>query len=139
MAGYVTPNYLSRVLSLPVSLTQTELRRGRDIQIMQFDLNLGQVLELRALNLHLIKVLTPGVTPIYVNRSLGLASLGVYEGPMLTGALALVKGANVGVTQFNPWMIRRFVSPGTYTVIVSNNTRNVDLSVAAMGALKLYL
>jgi len=106
---------------------------------MQFDLKLGQIFELRALNLHVLKVLTPGVTPEYVNRSLGLASLGVYEGPMLTGALALVKGSQVGVTQFNPWMVRRFVSPGTYTVLISNNTRNVDLSVSAMGALKLYI
>ena len=137
--AYVTPNIFGRILTIPVSLAQTELRRGKDIQIMQFDLKLGQIFELRALNLHVLKVLTPGVTPEYVNRSLGLASLGVYEGPMLTGALALVKGSQVGVTQFNPWMVRRFVSPGTYTVLISNNTRNVDLSVSAMGALKLYI
>lgn len=137
--SYVTPNIFSRILSIPVSLAQTELRRGRDIQIMQFDLKLGQVFELRALNLHVLKILTPGVTPTYVNRSLGLASLGVYEGPMLTSALAIVKGSQVGIAQFNPWMVRRFVSPGTYTVLISNNTRNVDLSVAALGALKLYI
>lgn len=137
--AYVTETIFSRTLALPISLAQTELRRGKDIQIMQFNLALGQVLELRALNLHLIKVLTPGVLPEYVNRSLGLASLGIYEGPMLTGAFALVKGSQVGVTQFNPWMTRRFVSPGTYTVLISNNTRNVDVSVCAMGALKLYL
>jgi hypothetical protein len=120
-------------------MAQTELRRGKQIQIMQFDLQLGQLLELRALNLHLIKVLTPGVVPEYINRSLGLSSVGVYEGPMLTGALALVKGAQVGVTQFNPWSLRRFVSPGVYTVIISNNTRNVDISVCVMGDLKVYL
>jgi hypothetical protein len=137
--AYVTPNIFSRILSIPVSLPQTELRRGKDIQIMQFNLLIGQVFELRALNLHLLKILTPGVTPDYVNRSLGLASLGIYEGPMLTSALAIVKGTQVGVAQFNPWMIRRFVSPGTYTVVLSNNTRNVDISVAALGALKLYI
>jgi hypothetical protein len=137
--AYVTPNIFSRILSIPVSLPQTELRRGKDIQIMQFNLLIGQVFELRALNLHLLKILTPGVTPDYVNRSLGLASLGIYEGPMLTSALAIVKGTQVGIAQFNPWMTRRFVSPGTYTVILSNNTRNVDISVAALGALKLYI
>lgn len=137
--AYVTPNIFSRILSIPVSLAQTELRRGKDIQIMQFNLQLGQVFELRALNLHLLKILTPGVTPEYVNRSLGLASLGVYEGPMLTSALAIVKAAQVGISQFNPWSVRRFVSPGTYTVVLSNNTRNVDISVAALGALKLYI
>ncbi len=109
------------------------------MQVMQFSLKLGQVLELRALNLHLIKVLTPGVVPIYINRSLGLASVGVYEGPMLTGAMALVKGSQIGVTQFNPWSRRRLVSPGTYTVLVSNNTDNVDVAVSVLGALKLYL
>jgi hypothetical protein len=136
---FVTPNIFERILAIPVSLAQTELRRGKSIQITQFRIELGQALELRALNLHLLKVLTPGVTPDYVNRSLGLASVGVYEGPMLTGALALVKGAQVGVTQFNPWSVRRFVSPGTYTVVISNNTRNVDISVAATGSLKLLL
>jgi len=106
---------------------------------MQFVLKLGQVFELRALNLHILKILTPGITPDYINRSLGLASLGVYEGPMLTSALAIVKGTQVGVVQFNPWMVRRFVSPGTYTVLISNNTRNVDISVSALGTLKLYI
>ena len=105
---------------------------------MQFNLQAGQLLELRCLNLHLIKVLTPGVIPEYVNRSLGLASVGVYEGPMLTGGGALVKGLQVGVSQFNQWSVRRFISPGTYDVIISNNTRNIDISVAVTGTLKVY-
>lgn len=105
---------------------------------MQFDVKPGQVLELRSLNLHLIKVLTPGVIPQYVNRSLGLSSVGVYFGTMLTGAGALVKGLQVGVSQFNQWSVRRFISPGIYTVVVSNNTRNIDISVAITGTLKVY-
>jgi hypothetical protein len=134
----VTPAIFSRSLALPIALAQTELRRGKQIQIMQFDLKAGQLLELRALNLHLIKVLTPGVVPVYVNRSLGLASVGVYEGTMLTGAGALVKGLQVGVSQFNPWQVRRFISPGTYTVLISNNAENIDLSLAVTGTLKVY-
>jgi hypothetical protein len=134
----VTPAIFSRSLALPIALAQTELRRGKQIQIMQFDLKAGQLLELRALNLHLIKVLTPGVVPVYVNRSLGLASVGVYEGTMLTGAGALVKGLQVGVSQFNPWQVRRFISPGTYTVLISNNAQNIDLSLAVTGTLKVY-
>lgn len=105
---------------------------------MQFNLQAGQALELRCLNLHLIKVLTPGVIPSYVNRSLGLCSVGVYEGTMLTGAGALVKGLQVGVSQFNQWQVRRFISPGIYQVIVSNNAQNIDLSVAVTGTLKVY-
>ena len=57
---------------------------------------------------------------------------------MLTGAGALVKGLQVGVSQFNQWQVRRFVSPGTYTVTVSNNAQNIDLSVAVCGTLKVY-
>lgn len=135
---FVTPAIFSRSLALPIALAQTELRRGKQIQIMQFDLKPGQLLELRCLNLHLIKVLTPGVIPTYVNRSLGLASVGVYEGSMLTGAGALVKGLQVGVSQFNQWSVRRFISPGSYEVIISNNTRNIDVSVAVTGTLKVY-
>lgn len=135
---FVTPAIFSRSLALPIALAQTELRRGKQIQIMQFDLKVGQLLELRCLNLHLMKVLTPGVTPEYVNRSLGLASVGVYEGMMLTGAGALVKGLQVGVSQFNQWSVRRFISPGIYTVVISNNARNIDLSVAVTGTLKVY-
>lgn len=135
----VTQNIFSRVLAIPVALAQTELRRGRALHVAQFKIELGQALELRSLNLHIVKVLTPGVVPSYINRSLGLASVGVYDGPMLTSALALVKGAQVGISQFNPWSARRFVSPGTYTVVVSNNTSNVDVSVVVTGALKLLL
>jgi hypothetical protein len=134
----VTPAIFSRSLALPIALAQTELRRGKQIQIMQFDLKSGQLLELRCLNLHLIKVLTPGVIPDYINRSLGLASVGVYEGSMLTGAVALVKGLQVGVSQFNQWSVRRFISPGSYEVVISNNTRNIDVSVVVTGTLKVY-
>jgi hypothetical protein len=135
---FVTPAIFSRSLALPIALAQTELRRGKQVQIMQFNLQAGQLLELRCLNLHLIKVLTPGVIPQYVNRSLGLCSVGVYEGTMLTGAGALVKGLQVGVSQFNQWQVRRFISPGTYQVVVSNNAQNIDLSVAVTGTLKVY-
>lgn len=137
--AFATTGVFSGIIAIPIALPQLELRRGKAVQIAQFELKLGQVLELRSLNLHLIKVLTPGVVPAYVNRSLGFTSLGVYQGSMLTSALALVKGYQIGVTQLNPWASRRLVSPGTYTVVVSNNTSNCDVAVCAAGSFKLYL
>lgn len=136
---YVTPNRLSRTLALPITLPQTELRRARSIQLAQFKLMTGQALELRALNLHLLKILTPGVIPTYVNKPLGFVSVGVYFGNMLTSSVALVRAFNIGCVQFNPYQSRILRTPGIYSVIVANNTNNVDASVCVTGSLKLYL
>jgi hypothetical protein len=137
--GYVNPNRFSRIMSMPVALAQTELRRGKAIQIMQFNLAAGQMLELRCLNLHLLKILTPGIVPSYATRALGVVSVGLYLGPMLTSGAAIVRGYQIGVSQFNSFQARQLRSPGTYTVVVSNNTSNVDVSVAVTGTLKIYV
>ena len=124
---------------MPIAMAQTELRRGKAIQIMQFNLQAGQMLELRCLNLHLLKILTPGVVPAYASQALGVVSVGVYLGPMLTSGAAIVRGYQVGVSQFNPFQARQLRSPGIYTCVVSNNTYNVDVSVCVTGSLKIYL
>lgn len=136
---YVTPNRLGRTLALPITLPQTELRRARSIQLGHFKLMTGQSLELRSLNLHLLKILTPGVIPVYVNKPLGFVSVGVYFGTMLCSSVALVRAFNIGCVQFNPYQARVLRTPGVYTVIVSNNTNNVDASVCVSGSLKISL
>lgn len=136
---YVTPTLADRTLSMPVSLPQTELRRGKSIHIASFVLEEGQFLQLKSLNLHLLKILTPGVVPVYASKVLGVVSVGIYDSPMLCSGGCLVRGYEVGVSQFNPWQTRRFYNPGTYTVVVSNNTTNVDVDVCVNGSLKLYL
>lgn len=136
---YVTPNRLNRSLALPITLPQTELRRARSIRLGHFKLMTGQSLELRALNLHLLKILTPGVVPDYINKPLGFVSVGVYFGTMLCSSIALVRARNIGCVQFNPYQSRVLRTPGIYTVMVSNNTNNVDASVCVTGSMKLYL
>lgn len=136
---YVTPTSLADQIYVPVSFPQTELRRGKEIQIASLQLQTGQSLELRDLVLHLIAVLTPSVTPAYYNKSLGLCSVGLYLGPMRCSACALVTTATAGAYGHNAFTVTRARTKGTYTVTVGNNTSNVDLSVAVTGALKINL
>ena len=89
MNGYVTPNRLSRVLDIPISFAQTELRRGKYIQIAQIPIELNQRLHVRGLVIHCVKNLTPGISPVYATTSLGTVSVGVYFGSVLTSPLAL--------------------------------------------------
>lgn len=139
MNGYVTPNRLLRVLDIPISFAQTELRRGKFIQVAQIPIELGQQLHIRALAIHCVKNLTPGQVPVYATTSLGTVSVGFYFGSTLTSPLALAYVLNLGISSINPFHVVKCLSPGVYTVIVSNNTTNMDFSVAATGVAKLYL
>ena len=139
MNGYVTPTRLLRVLDIPISFAQTELRRGKYIQIAQIPVELNQHLHLRGLAIHVVKNLTPGQVPVYATTSLGTVSVGVYFGSALTSPLALAFVMNLGVAATNPFHVVKMVSPGVYTVVISNNTTNMDFSVAATGCAKLYL
>ena len=137
--SYITPSLFARVVSLPISLPQTELRRGKSIHISSVVLADDQILALKSLNLHLLKILTPGVVPVYASKVMGVVSVGIYDSPMLCSCGCLVRGYQVGVTQFNPWQTRLIYKPGTYKIVVSNNTTNVDVDVCVTGSIKLYL
>ena len=137
--SYITPSLFARVVSLPISLPQTELRRGKSIHISSDVLADDQILALKSLNLHVLKILTPGVVPVYASKVMGVVSVGIYDSPMLCSGGCLVRGYQVGVTQFNPWQTRLIYNPGTYTIVVSNNTTNVDVDVCVTGSIKLYL
>lgn len=139
MNGYVTPTRLLRVLDIPISFAQTELRRGKFIQIGQIPIENSQQLHIRSLSIHCVKNLTPGQVPVYATTSLGAVSVGVYFGSTLTSPLALAYVFNLGVSSINPFHVIKCLSPGVYTVLVSNNTTNMDFSVAATGCAKLYL
>lgn len=130
---YVTPSRLDRILSLPLALPQTELRRGRSIQVAVLPLALNESLEIKSLTLHLLKLLTPGQTPDLNNTALGIVSVGIYLTPMLTGSAALVRAYQPGATALNPYSPARFTTPGAYTVIASNNTANVDVAIIVTG------
>ncbi len=139
MNGYVTPAHFSRVLDLPISLAQTELRRGKCINVAQFPIQLGQWLLLRSLTLHVVKNLTPGQVPTYSTTSLGAISAGLYFGSALTSPLAIASTLSSGYSAVNPYAVVKCVCPGVYTVYVSNNTSNMDFSVVVTGSLKHYL
>jgi hypothetical protein len=139
MNGYLTPKRFSKVLHIPVSLSQTELRRGKHFQVAQIPVNIGQQLHVRGLTVNVVKNLTPGAIPVYATTSLGTVNLGVYFGATLTSPLALAYVVNLGVSSTNPYAVCKLVSPGVYTFVVSNNTANMDFSVSASGCAKLYL
>jgi len=139
MNGYLTPARFNRVLDIPIVFAQTELRRGKYIQIAQMPVDLNQQLHVRGLVIHCVKNLTPGAVPVYATTSLGAVSVGVYFGTVLTSPLALTYVFNLGISSINPFHIVKCLSPGVYTAIISNNTTNMDFSVAATGVAKLYL
>jgi len=141
--AYITPTRLDQVVSLPFNMAETELRRGKTMVVWSHVLEYGQRLEARCINLHINRILSPGVTPERANSSLGLCSCGLYFGPMLTSSGALVISsesgvANQSVTAFNGFSKRVFITPGTYKIIVGNNSTNVDLSIVVSGAVKLH-
>lgn len=139
MNGFITPSRFERILNLPISMAQTELRRGKTLSIAQVTLEQGQVLEMRALSLHLVRLLTFGEIPEYLNSALGLCSVGLYFGPMISSPISYTKVTTTGATATNPYVRKRVRCPGVYNVLVSNNTSNIDMSICATGAMTIYL
>ena len=137
MTGFVTTNRYARCVDMPLCLAQTELRAGKVITLARIVLTLGQRLELRMLALSQLAVLTPGTDPLYLNAALGMCSAGLYNNTMITSPLGYTYSSG-GTTTSNPYDVCVIESPGTYDVLVSNNTSNLDLSVAVAGVLKLY-
>ena len=140
---YVTPLRLEQIVNVPFSLAETELRRGKTMAVWAFDLVRGQRLEVRCMNLHIHRVLNPGVNPERANTSMGLCSVGLLFGPMVSSSACSVISSMAGVTNqsvtsFNSFTKRTFVTPGPYRIVVSNNTTNVDFSLIVTGAVKLY-
>ena len=135
--GFVTTARHARVTDLPLSFAQTELRAGKSIVISKLLLEMHQRLELRTLTISMVAVLTPGVIPVYLNTAMQACSVGLYRGTMITGPLAYAAFADQTAT-VNPFAPCVIESPGAYSVIVSNNTSNIDLAVAATGSIKFY-
>ena len=135
--GFVTTNRYDRVLNLPVSFPQTNLGSGRTVIICRIPLLINQRIEIRALAVNVVSILTPGVLPVYLNTAMQLASVGFYQTTMLTSPLvyAAYYDQTAMTNPFAPCVVE---TPGTYTVIVSNNTSNVDMAVVATGSIKFY-
>ena len=137
MNGFITTQRYSTAFDVPIALPQTELRRGRYINCGQVRLTLGQTLRVRCLNLHLVNIITATATPHSFSTALGIVSAGIYLTPMMCSSACLLVAKSPGIISLNSFAYRDFSTPGTYYFTVSNNTTNVDVSVALTGTVKL--
>lgn len=137
--SYITTTQFERIVSLPIALPQTELRRQRFIQVCALPLSLNQRMEIRGLTIHLVKILTPGVSPVLDNTVLGLCSSGVLIDSMATSAIGCVFVNGLGAACMSSDQPVILTAPGTYRIVCFNNANNVDLSVVVTGSAKLYL
>ena len=137
MNGFVTTQRYGTTFDVPICLPQTELRRGRYINCGQIRLTLGQVLRIRCLNLHFVNVITATALPDIFSTSLGIVSAGVYLSPMMSSSSCLLTANSPGVFSVNSFAYKEYRSPGLYYFTVSNNTTNIDVSVALTGVIKL--
>jgi len=137
MPGYVTEKRYQTIYDLPIQLPQMELRRGRYMVFGTVNLVLGQIMRIRCFNIHLINIITPGNTPNIFSTPLGLVSAGVFTSPMLCSGSILMKAFSPGVTGFNSFQYQDFATPGLYYFAVSNNTSNIDMTVAVTGVAKI--
>lgn len=137
--SYITESQFDRSLSLPLSLPQTELRRGKFLTVATVVLQTNQQLWLRSLTLHLVKTLNPGKSPTYRNQRLGLVSAGLYYGSNIASPIVRVRLTDTGAKAIHPFGYCRVLTPGIYSVLVSNNTQNLDFAVVVTGEAKVFL
>ena len=90
------------------------------------------------LHLQVFKLLTFGVSPILADSTLGLCSVGLLASTMFTSAVGLVTLGAVGTATWNQDQPIMISAPGSYQVIVYNNSLNMDLSVVVTGAARIY-
>lgn len=137
MNGYVTADRFQTIYDLPIQLPQMELRRGRFMIFGAVSLVLGEVMRVRCFNLHVINLITPESTPNIFSTPFGLVSAGIFTSPMLCSAGVLMQSSSPGVVGFNSFQYRDFAVPGIYYFGISNNTSNIDLTVAVTGVAKI--
>ena len=137
--SYITNNEFEQIVTLPISLPQTELRSRRYIQVGTYPVLLGQRLELRVLTIHLVSILTPGVLPQIDSTVLSLCSAGLLIGSMATSVIGAVYLDGLGAGCWNAVQPVIVTAPGTYRIVAFNNSSNVDLSVAVTGSIKFFL
>ena len=139
MNGYLTDSRLARIINLPIALPQTELRAGKTLVVGTVNLQRGQRLELRSLSLNVAYLLTVGALPDYAYSAYGIALVSLFYGKSDCTPLAHVYSGSRNVYATDAYRRCVFTSPGEYRILVRNNTNNLDLSVAASGAMKIYV
>lgn len=137
--SYITNTRFDSYATVPIALAQTELRTQRYLQVATLPLAQGQRMELRSLHLHVLRILTPGVVPVTNNTSLGLATCGLLVSTMISSAFGIVSLNGPGVAMLNPDQPVFVSTPGTYRIMVFNNSTNVDLAVIVTGSVKIFM
>jgi hypothetical protein len=138
MNGLVSQLRFDRIAHLPISFGQTELSAGKTITVATFNVLIGQRLEIRCLTLNLVRVMTSGVVPLSTYTSYRTCSVGLFQGTANCSPIVYAAVDGLGTTGLNCFRRAVIESPGNYLITVRNNTSNVDLSVAATGAVKVY-
>lgn len=136
--GYVSPVQFERILNVPVALPQTEIRRSKTLEIVTIDLKSGQSFEVKSLTVHLLNILTSEV-PHLKNTDLGYVSVNISNSPMICSGGSVIRVRNPGAVTLNPYLNRVYSAPGIYTVSVTNNIDNADITVVVSGVLKMHI
>jgi hypothetical protein len=144
MIRHLTEDQVNNQFDLPLVQPSTELRRGDSIIVATVKTSLGQRLRYRWCQMQLINVITAGV-PVKKISSLGLVYCGLYA----AGINSILEPAgipvnylsldSVGTTCSNPFIYFDFPCPDTYSVILANNTTNLDFEVELNGLMRLFL
>lgn len=148
-AVYITPERYASIGTLPISLVETELRRGSSVHIATFKLHQAEEAHIRVLNLAIVRILTPGSTPDNINSTFGYATVGVYGpinliyGYMLCSPIISVSARGIGTVSLNSYADHAITTPGTYVVAAFNNTGllpqyAIDMTVCVTGVIKFY-
>lgn len=138
MTGYVTDQRLSRTLNLPISLPETELRAGKSILVCTLTLVDGQCMHINSLTLKIVQLLTVGVLPVKIYDAYGIASVGVYPSGSDATPIAYASSNDNTPYTSNPFCRHTIDGPGSYDVVVRNNTSNINLAVNATGTAKIH-
>ena len=142
-ATYITTERYASIADMPICLPQTELRRGSSVTIATFKLEEGQRASIRFMDMNVLRILTPGVTPDRINSTYGICYVGVFAGYMAASPSVTVSTDRVGTASLNAGCESVIASPGVYTVKLINNTgktaaAGLDLSICVTGVVKIY-
>ena len=148
MIGYITPEEHDKIVTVPISLPQTEIRGlgiGDSLLLSSLQITLGQRIRLRWLGLHVPKPFFGTGPIIKANDDFGAVYLGLYSGGF--GQLNRPSGKPLvvlnldapGTTQTNPYVYYDFSAPDLYSLLIVNNMSNYNVEAIVTGSFRAYL
>ena len=138
---FVDPAAIHDRFAHPFCLPQTRLLRNTEVVVGTMRLAVGWRAELALLAMHFIGVETADL-PAKISGNLHMVFVGLYQGVESinshTGRPLVYVGADVaGYVDSNPFGLHPLAEPGHYTVLLVNNTQNVDFQVAVSGVFRI--